>query len=64
MTPGDRVRRQVYGDRAIDVIRQAIRGGLRNLEIFLSDPDLAAIRGRDDFQQILQEAEKQAAGAK
>jgi serine/threonine protein kinase/tetratricopeptide (TPR) repeat protein len=63
--PGDRVRRQVYGDRAIDVIRRAVRGGFRDTEILQTDPDLAAIRGRDDFQEIVKEAGKQtAAGVK
>jgi serine/threonine protein kinase len=62
LTPGDRVRRQLYGDRAIEVLRRAVRGGFLNAEILLSDPDLAAIRGRDDFQQIVKDADKQATG--
>jgi eukaryotic-like serine/threonine-protein kinase len=64
VSPGDRVRRQVYGDRAIDLVRQAIRGGFGNTGVFESDPDLDAIRGRDDFQKVIKEADKQAGGAK
>jgi eukaryotic-like serine/threonine-protein kinase len=59
LTKGDQLRRRLYGDRAIDVLRKAIRGGFLNGDVLLSDPDLAAIRGRDDFQEIVKELEKQ-----
>ena len=62
LTQGERVRRRLYGDRAIEVLRRATRGGFLNSEILLSDPDLAAIRGRDDFQQLVKDIEKQATG--
>jgi non-specific serine/threonine protein kinase/serine/threonine-protein kinase len=60
LTKDDRLRRQLYGDRAIEVLRRAVRGGFVNTEILQSDPDLAAIRARDDFQQIVKDVEKPA----
>jgi eukaryotic-like serine/threonine-protein kinase len=64
LTKDDQLRRRLYGDRAIDVLRRAVRGGFLNTDVLLSDPDLAAIRGRDDFQEIVKEIEKQAADRK
>ena len=60
LTKGDQLRRRLYGDRAIEVLRRAVRGGSLDAEVLQSDPDLAAIRGRDDFQAIVKEVEKQA----
>jgi serine/threonine protein kinase/tetratricopeptide (TPR) repeat protein len=54
----DRKRRQTYADRAMEVLRRAVRGGFQNIEILQSDPDLLAIRSRDDFQQIIEEIGK------
>ncbi len=59
LTKDQQLRRRLYGDRAIDVLRKAVRGGFLNGDVLLSDPDLAAIRGRDDFQEIVKELEKQ-----
>src|SRR5262249_59219934 len=64
LTEGDRLRRRLYGDRAIEVLRKAVGGGSLNAEVLLSDPDLAAIRGRDDFQQLVKDLEKQATDRK
>ena len=60
LTKGDQLRRRLYGDRAIEVLRRAVRGGSFDAEVLQSDPDLAAIRDRDDFQAIVKEVEKQA----
>ena len=62
LTKGDRIRRRLYGDRAVAVLRRAVRGGFLNGDVLLSDPDLAAIRGRDDFQEIVKELEKRRRG--
>jgi serine/threonine protein kinase/tetratricopeptide (TPR) repeat protein len=64
LTKGDQVRRKVYGDRAIEVLRRAVRGGFLNAEILQSDPDLAALRDREDFRRIVEDVEKQAADPK
>ncbi len=60
LTPSDRTRRRLYGDRAITLLREAVKGGFRNLDVLRSDPDLAAIRGRDDFDAIVQELQARA----
>jgi eukaryotic-like serine/threonine-protein kinase len=57
---GERVRRSLYGDRAMEVLRRAVRGGFLNSDILLSDPDLAAIRGRDDFQRLVKDVDQPA----
>jgi eukaryotic-like serine/threonine-protein kinase len=60
--PSERIRRQIYADRAMEVLRKAVHGGFANQEILQSDPDLAAIRSRDDFQKIVKEIDEQPAG--
>ena len=61
LSKGDRFRREKYGDRAIELLRRAVRGGFLNLEVLQSDTDLDAIRGRADFQDLVKEVEKQSA---
>jgi tetratricopeptide (TPR) repeat protein len=61
LTKGDQVRRKMYGDRAIEILRRAVRGGFLNAEILRSDPDLAPIRGHEEFRQILKDLEEPAA---
>ena len=60
VSKGDQLRRRLYGDRAMEVLRRAVRGGSFDTEVLQSDPDLAAIRDRDDFQALVKEVEKQA----
>ena len=55
LSPGDRVRRQVYGKRAVISLSQAIAGGLANLEVYQADPELDPLRDRPDFQKLLDE---------
>lgn len=55
LSASDRTRRRLYGDRAIAVLRRAVKDGFHNVEMLQSDPDLQAIRGRDDFQAIVKE---------
>jgi tetratricopeptide (TPR) repeat protein len=50
-------RRQIYSDRAIELLRTAVRGGFRNDEILRSDTDLDAIRDRAEFQSLLKDVE-------
>ena len=61
LSKGDRFRREKYGDRAIQLLRRAIRGGFLNLDVLESDTDLDAIRGRADFQDLLKEVEENSA---
>ena len=60
ISQADRIRRRIYGDRAIEVLREAVRGGFLNAEILRSGPDLAAIRGREDFRKIVAKVEEPA----
>ena len=61
LSKGDRFRREKYGDRAVELLRRATRGGFLNLEVLESDTDLDAIRQRADFQDLIKEVEKKAA---
>ena len=60
LTRADKFRRQKYGDRAVDLLRRAVKGGFANLEILESDNDLDPLRDRPDFQELIKELEKQA----
>lgn len=53
LSPSDRTRRRLYGDRAITVLRRAVKEGFHNTDALQSDPDLQAIRDREDFQAII-----------
>jgi serine/threonine protein kinase len=47
----DRGRR--HAEQAVAALREAVAGGFRNAAVLESDPDLGAIRSRDDFQSVL-----------
>ena len=40
-------------DRAMAWLEKAVAGGYRDVEQLKADPDLAALRGRDDFKKLL-----------
>ena len=61
LSKGDRFRREKYGDRAIQLLRRAIQGGFLNRELLETDADLNALRQRADFQDLINEVEKQSA---
>ena len=58
LSKADQLRRQRYGDRAIEVLREACVEGFPNLDVLRSDTDLDAIRDRPDFQTLMDEVEK------
>ena len=59
LSPADRLRRQVYGTRAVSALNQAVAGGVASLEVCQSNADLDSLRDRPDFQKLLKEmAEK------
>ena len=59
LTPADRLRRQVYGTRAVVALGRAVAGGVVTLESLQSEPDLDPLRDRPDFQKLVKEqAEK------
>ncbi len=53
LSPSDRTRRRLYGDRAVTVLRRAVKEGFHNTDALQSDPDLQVIRDREDFQAII-----------
>jgi tetratricopeptide (TPR) repeat protein len=46
---------QRLADRAMESLRQAIRGGYANLARIKKDTDLDSLRGREDFQKLIHE---------
>jgi serine/threonine-protein kinase len=45
--------REGYAARAFDLLRQAVAKGFRDLAQMQNDPDLNALRGRDEFKKLL-----------
>ena len=54
---GDRLRCQLYGNRAIESLRRSFKGGFLNSQILEDDTDLDALRPRADFKAFLNEIE-------
>lgn len=59
LSPGDRARRQVYGTRAVAALRQAIKEGFANVEVYQTDTELDPLRDRPDFQRLVMNLLKQ-----
>lgn len=49
---GDADRKQEYADKAMDMLRKAVRAGWKDAEQIATDPDLAPLHDRDDFRQL------------
>jgi tetratricopeptide (TPR) repeat protein len=45
-------------DRAMELLRQAVAKGFRDVQLLKADDDLAAVRDREDFRALLAELEK------
>jgi non-specific serine/threonine protein kinase/serine/threonine-protein kinase len=60
--PADTLRRQVYGKRAVAALARAVEQGIKDPELYRTDPDLDALRDRPDFQKLLQELAEKAKG--
>jgi tetratricopeptide (TPR) repeat protein len=59
LAPADRTRLKAqYADRALDFLRQAVAEGYQDTNLLKSDPDLASLRSREDFQELVREAER------
>jgi serine/threonine-protein kinase len=46
-----------YADQAVNLLRQAISNGFSDVEFLRKNEDLEAIRGREDFRQLLGEVQ-------
>jgi hypothetical protein len=44
-------------DKAVATLRRAVTAGYNNLEELREDPDLDALRQREDFRKLVHEAE-------
>jgi non-specific serine/threonine protein kinase/serine/threonine-protein kinase len=58
LSPTDRLRRKIYGTRAVSALSRAVEGGAAHLEDCRSNGDLDALRDRPDFQTLLQQMEE------
>jgi hypothetical protein len=52
---GDAARRQALAAEATDTLRAAVAAGWKDARRTSRDPDLAPLRDRDDFRQLLDE---------
>jgi tetratricopeptide (TPR) repeat protein len=55
LSSADRVRRQIYGKRAVTALDRAIAGGFANLQVCQTDSDLDPLRDRADFQKLVKD---------
>jgi hypothetical protein len=53
--------KQEYADRAMDLLRQAVKAGWKDAAHVKEDTDLDSLRGREDFKKLLQELENKSA---
>ena len=58
LSKGDQLRRQLYGNRAIEALRQVTDGGVLNPQTFQDDTDLDSLRARADFQALMKALEE------
>jgi tetratricopeptide (TPR) repeat protein len=59
LAPADRARLKAqYADRALDFLRQAVAEGHRDTSLLKGDPELASLRSRADFQELVRELER------
>jgi tetratricopeptide (TPR) repeat protein len=59
LSPADRLRRELYGKRAVAALGLAVSGGFASLQVCQHDADLDALRERSDFQKLLSELAEQ-----
>ena len=63
LSKADQVRRQLYGERAIEALRRAADGGFLNAQILQNNTDLDSLRARADFQALMKAVEEAPAEA-
>src|SRR5262249_54920737 len=52
------------GDVAIGLFRQALAAGVKQLQLMKTDPELDALRGREDFKRLVADLEAEIAKQK
>lgn len=51
-------KKQEYADRAIELLKKAVKAGYHDAAHIAKDTDFDAIRGRDDFKELMEELAK------
>ena len=51
-------KKQQYADRAMELLRKAVKAGYKDAAHMKKDTDLDALRGREDFKKLLAELDK------
>jgi tetratricopeptide (TPR) repeat protein len=57
LSKGDQHHRQVYSDRAVEVLHRALSSGFPNAELLRFDTDIDSIRDRPDVQALIKDVE-------
>ena len=57
-TPDLKARRDHFAQSAVQILTQAFDAGFREASFYRTSPQLAAIRGREDFQALLRRLDK------
>jgi serine/threonine protein kinase/tetratricopeptide (TPR) repeat protein len=60
---GDAKRADPFATRAVELLRRAVKKGYKDAARLKNDPDLDALRAREDFKKVLQEVQERPAGA-
>ena len=55
-------KKQAYADRAMDLLRKAVRAGYNDAAHMARDSDLDPIRGREDFKKLIEGLAKRSPG--
>jgi tetratricopeptide (TPR) repeat protein len=58
LSKGDKLRQQIYGDRAISSLRRATSGNFLDADSLQSNTDFDSIRHRREFQALVKEVEE------
>lgn len=62
LSPTEKLRREVYANRAVEALGQAVAQGFDDLELYRTDPALDSLRSRADFKKLLVKLGAQAKG--
>jgi tetratricopeptide (TPR) repeat protein/tRNA A-37 threonylcarbamoyl transferase component Bud32 len=60
LTAAEQAAKRRYADQAMEALRQAVAEGWGNVAWMNTDPDLAALRGREDFKQLMDDVQQKA----
>jgi eukaryotic-like serine/threonine-protein kinase len=64
LSKADLLRRDRYGNRAVELLRRALRAGSLDFDVLESETDLDPLRDRPDFQSLISEDREKTTNAK